>query len=343
MGGLRSARRRTVDLEIAAGKVKAVNPIKLMALHVVRRPLVAMPILWLATMVAPTAAADMINGKGVLWKIETEAAAPSHLFGTMHSDDARVLDLPDAADEAFAAADTVALEVLIAEPQAATELGLKLAPELIMTDGRTLDQLIGADRLETVAEALARTGMPAVAARLLKPWVAYLLLNVPAPRRGPDGEELPKLDIQLERDARAQGKQLAALETIDEQIALFRGSDEEKEILLLRELIDSAQQRGGAAAYMDALFAMVVDLYEDGEIGMILEVTQPPMPPEETAATEMILDRLLFQRNIIMVERMKSLLARGNAFIAIGAAHLPGEQGVLNLLAEQGYRITRVH
>jgi len=76
---------------------------------------------------------------------------------------------------------------------------------------------------------------------------------------------------------------------------------------------------------------------------MILEVTQPPMPAEEAAAVDMILDRLLFQRNVVMVDRMESLLARGNAFIAIGAAHLPGERGVINLLAEKGYTVTLVH
>jgi len=319
-----------------------VSPTKFISRPLIR--LLALPasIVWLAAIAAP-AAADLINGKGVLWKIESEAAAPSHVFGTMHSDDPRVLDMPDAADAAFAAADTVALEVLIAEPEAAMELGMKLAPELIMTDGRTLDQLIGADRLETVTEALARSGMPAAAVRLLKPWVAYLLLNVPASRKGPDGEELPKLDLQIERDARAQGKQVTSLESIDEQVALFRGIDEEKEILLLSELIDSAQKRGGATQYMDALFALVVDLYEDGEVGTILEVTQPPMPPDETAATELILDRLLYQRNIIMADRMEALLADGNAFIAIGAAHLPGKQGVINLLVEKGYKISPVH
>ena len=298
---------------------------------------------WLLPAALAPASADMIYGKGVLWKVETDGATTSHLFGTMHSDDERVLDLPDAADAAFAAADTVALEVLIAEPQAAAELGMKLAPQLIMTDGRTLDQMIGPERMETVAEALARSGMPAAAARLLKPWVAYMLLNVPAPRAGPDGKPLAKLDIQIERDARALGKQVEALETIDEQVALFQGFDEEKEILLLTELIDAARQRGDVAQYMNALFALVVDLYEDGEIGMILEVTQPPMPEDEVAAVDMILDRLLYQRNLIMVERMERFLANGNAFIAIGAAHLPGERGVLNLLAEKGYNITLVH
>ena len=328
---------------MTAKNAATVSAVRSNPLHQTRRMAVLVAALWLAAVAAPPATAEMIYGKGVLWKIETDGAAPSHLFGTMHSADERVLDLPDAADAAFAAAETVALEVLIAEPSAAAELGLKMAPELIMTDGRTLDQLIGVERLETLAAALAPSGFPAAATRLLRPWVAYLLLNLPAPRFGPDGKELPKLDIQLERDARAQGKQVAALETIDEQVALFRGFDEEKEILLLTELIDLTQEHDGAAHYMEALFDRVVDLYEAGEIGMILELMAPPMPPDERAAVDLILDRLLFQRNVIMVERMASLLARGNAFIAVGAAHLPGELGILNLLAEKGYNITLVH
>lgn len=342
MGGLRASRRRPANLEIDTREATSVNTRRVIWLLWAGGVAIVGAVAWIIA--ASPVAVDMIYGQGVLWKIETDGAAPSHVLGTMHSDDERVLDLPDAADAAFAAADTVALEVLIAEPEAAAELGMKLAPELIITDGRTLDQLIGSERMETVAKGVARTtGMPPAAARLLKPWVAYLLLSVPAPRLGPDGQKLPTLDIQIERDARAQGKQVAALETIDEQVALFRSSDVEREILLLTELVDAARARGGIAPYVDALFGLVVDLYEDGEIGMILEVTRPPMPPDEAAAVDMILDQLLFQRNIVMADRMEGLLARGNAFIAIGAAHLPGEQGVINLLAEKGYSVTLVH
>ena len=50
----------------------------------------------------------------------------------------------------------------------------------------------------------------------------------------------------------------------------------------------------------------------------------------------------LWHRNVRMVKRMSDLVSRGNAFIAIGAAHLPGDKGLVNLLAESGYKITRV-
>ncbi len=53
--------------------------------------------------------------------------------------------------------------------------------------------------------------------------------------------------------------------------------------------------------------------------------------------------RLLTDRNYIMADRMQSILQKGNAFIAIGAMHLPGEEGVLSLLNKQGYKIHSVY
>ena len=69
---------------------------------------------------------------------------------------------------------------------------------------------------------------------------------------------------------------------------------------------------------------------------------------EQSAATderllEAFLDRVLYVRNERMVTRMQAQLARGNAFVAVGALHLPGEQGVLHLLEQEGYRVLRVY
>jgi uncharacterized protein YbaP (TraB family) len=56
-----------------------------------------------------------------------------------------------------------------------------------------------------------------------------------------------------------------------------------------------------------------------------------------------LVKRLIDDRNKVMVERMATLLTQGNAFIAVGAAHLPGEAGILHLLELRGYRISRIH
>ncbi len=55
------------------------------------------------------------------------------------------------------------------------------------------------------------------------------------------------------------------------------------------------------------------------------------------------MERLLDRRNEVMVARMAPMLAGGNAFIAVGAAHLPGDKGILYLLEQQGYQISRVY
>jgi hypothetical protein len=55
------------------------------------------------------------------------------------------------------------------------------------------------------------------------------------------------------------------------------------------------------------------------------------------------MDRLLRQRNLLMLERMQLRLKEGNAFIAVGAMHLPGEEGLLQLLRRAGYRVTSIY
>jgi hypothetical protein len=66
------------------------------------------------------------------------------------------------------------------------------------------------------------------------------------------------------------------------------------------------------------------------------------MPPEDQAAIENFMERAVYRRNARMTQRMIDLITHGNAFIAIGAAHLPGEKGIVNLLAKRGYKVTRV-
>jgi uncharacterized protein YbaP (TraB family) len=52
--------------------------------------------------------------------------------------------------------------------------------------------------------------------------------------------------------------------------------------------------------------------------------------------------RLVVERNYRMAERIQPQLREGNALIAVGALHLPGEEGLLALLAEEGYRVSAV-
>ena len=169
----------------------------------------------------PGLAKELVNGQGILRRIDHGSVPPSHLFGTMHSADERVLDMPPGAQAAFAAADTLALELLLARPEAKQRAAMVLGQSFLLTDGRSLDASIGEQRFTAVSNALARIGLPPMVARIMKPWSAYLLVNTPPPRLDADGAPIPALDARLALDARAAGKKLVALESIEDQADLF--------------------------------------------------------------------------------------------------------------------------
>jgi uncharacterized protein YbaP (TraB family) len=72
--------------------------------------------------------------------------------------------------------------------------------------------------------------------------------------------------------------------------------------------------------------------------------SQAPSPPDESdkegyAAFE---KRIITDRNHVMAERASTYLAKGGAFMAVGALHLPGEEGLVELLRKQGFTVTSV-
>jgi uncharacterized protein YbaP (TraB family) len=66
------------------------------------------------------------------------------------------------------------------------------------------------------------------------------------------------------------------------------------------------------------------------------------MAVSDAATQALVRERLINDRNRRMVERMLPWLREGSAFVAVGALHLAGPEGILRLLSDRGYRVTRV-
>jgi uncharacterized protein YbaP (TraB family) len=298
-------------------------------------------LVWLFAAVQAAHAAP-INSQGVLWKVARAGVADSYLFGTMHTPDARVLALPENARAALEDSQVVALELLIADARSAAAAGAELAGAMMLTDGRTLDNILGAETFDTLAATLAKMGLPRFAAQRLRPWAAYLMLNFPQASLEPGAAPEPVLDQTIERLARERGARLVALETIDEQVEVFAGMAEADMVRLLERMIAVGAREGELHAYLDDYFKAVTELYLAGDIGGILEAWRTQLPGDDEALVARLIERLITRRNRTMVERMTALLDEGRAFVAVGAAHLPGEGGVINLLSEAGYTVSPV-
>ena len=279
------------------------------------------------------------NGHGRLWRIQKSGAEPSYLFGTMHVTDPRVTNLPAPAQKAFDAAATVVIETVdILDPKKA-QLALLGKPELTMfTDGSTLQSLLGKDDLELVEGELDRRGIPLALVSRMKPWMIAGMVALPDCETVNKKAGVAFLDQKIAETATAEGKTLKGLESIGEQLEAMNSLPIEFHIKGLVETIKLGD-------LMPDIMATMTDLYLQGDIAMFLPVMTAASPEDlddEAEAYAQFEDRIIRMRNHVMAERAAPILETGNAFIAVGALHLPGEEGLIALLREDGYEVSLV-
>ncbi len=124
-------------------------------------------------------AADLLYGQGLLWKIEGASARPSYLFGTIHSEDTRVLNLPPVVQTAFDKADIYVMEALLDENALAA-----MTSAMLFSDGQNLQQILSPATYAKTVAAMQAYGMPEAALPLMKPWAIAVTLAMPKPKTG---------------------------------------------------------------------------------------------------------------------------------------------------------------
>ncbi len=270
---------------------------------------------------APIDRAAVVHGQGLLWRVSGAAAGDSYVLGTMHTAEPRVLKLVDTIERQFADSPVFAMEVVLDEPAMR-----KLGVAMFYSDGQRLSQVVGAPLFERIARHLGDYGVPASVAESMKPWAAFTTLSMPA------SSDAAPLDLQLMSAARAAGKEVVGLETVEEQLAVFEGVPEVDQVAMLREVACHH------TTFQREIMEMV-DAYVARDLVALVEQSER----YDGVGKQALMDKLLYQRNSRMAERMVPLLAAGHAFVAVGALHLPGERGVLRLLEQQGYRVEAVY
>jgi len=271
-------------------------------------------------------------GKGLLWQIHTpppqaDLVTPSYIFGTIHSEDSRVLQLPLAVQEALAQSKNFCMELLPDMTSTAT-----LTQSMMYTNGQNLQTVIGQPLFDQLAPLMGKRGVPSQALMFLKPWAVYMTLSMPQAKTG------VFLDLLLYETAKKQGKPVCGLETAEEQVQVFENTAIDDQILLLRQLVKNPQAVAEQIARM-------IPLYLDRDLAELVAIsTEQELATErEKRSVEAFLKRLVDERNLKMVERMTSRLGEGSAFIAVGALHLPGQQGILQALTDRGYTVSVVY
>lgn len=260
--------------------------------------------------------------KGLLWKIEKPGIAASYVFGTIHLEDTRVTTVPDIVKKTLSQSRSFTMEILPSpqDDQVA-------AMTMVFTDGRNLKQILGDDLFNAVIKAGEKNGLNRETLAMMKPWAVMMLLSIPPPETG------IFLDKKLLDMAR--GKSLHALETMEEQLSIFNNASMADQIHMLRETIDEYE------AFPQEIEDMI-RAYLARDLKTLLAISKDKIKPGDRIV-EKFMTRLFEDRNHKMTERMQARLKEGNAFIAFGALHLVGEEGVLQLLENKGYKISLVY
>lgn len=274
------------------------------------------------------------NHKGIIWKIEKEGLAPSYLFGTIHLSDPRVMKLPDTAAKAYASADTIVIEATdVLDQKALLRLKLEQPELMLFTDGTTLQSHLPPDRLAEITQKLEARGVVLGAVAKMKPWIVSSLLALPKCERERKLRGEAFLDGQLAHEAEEEGRPVKGLETAAEQLGAMNKLPLD---FHMRNLIATADF---GDAIEDTTETMI-DLYLQGETGMIMPALRKIAPGDLTDDDYDLFQKvMLTERNHIMAERAAPLLEKGGVFIAVGALHLPGKDGLVELLRDEGYRV----
>jgi uncharacterized protein len=278
---------------------------------------------------------DLIDGEGILWRIEKPGLAPSYLYGTIHSTDDSAIALARRAAERTSGARIVATELGSMDAVEKANISAAILTTALDRDHDTFEAVPESDRagIETFAAA---QGFPSEFAHHLKLWFLAILTATPACETKRQALGLSEVDQYLAETATALGVKVVGLETAEEQIDVVSTMRPE----IAASLLSVAAREPEAA---DDIYATMLHLYRKSQPAEILPIadTVGEMSEDERAAQDEFLRLLLNGRNATMAERAAPLLKEGGAFIAVGALHLPGKDGLIERFRALGYTVSR--
>jgi len=247
----------------------------------------------------------------------------SYLYGTMHTQDERAFQFKEGVMDAFNKAEIYAMELNMDSVNQGA-----LLSKLIMDSTYSLKTLLTTDEYAVVSNFFKDSlGQPLFMFEKMQPLFTAQMVTL----RDLEAQQTDALDIYFFKEAKKQKKQTIGLEKTMEQIDAFSAIPYE---LQAKGLVDAVTDYGKEGKLdMDTM----IKHYAEGNLDKLLEMTTKDEEDKEMA--KIFNDIFLVKRNYNMADRAEPYIKEGSTFIAVGAAHLPGEEGVIELLRKKGYKV----
>jgi len=199
----------------------------------------------------------------------------------------------------------------------------------MLTDGRTLDQVVSPDVFAEVKKRAEKAGLPMMAVQRMKPWLVALTLMAPTLQAAGFKPELG-IDQHFFDRAKDSGMKRQALETMAFQIDQFDALSPK----LQEEMLKSTMEE------LDTEVSGMKDMAEAWTFGNVAAIEKLTLKSLQEAPE--LYQRLLVDRNRNWIPHVEACITnKSDCFIVVGAAHLVGPDGLPALLAKKGYKVTQ--
>jgi uncharacterized protein YbaP (TraB family) len=280
---------------------------------------------------APPAGGDSAP-KHFLWKV-TGPKGVVYLLGTIHAGKADFYPLPSIIEESFKSADTLIEEIDTSEPAEAARVQQAFMENGDYPNGDTINNHLSEVTRSHLTAYVKEGGLPEQAVAHMRPWLVSMLVELREMKQmGFDPSY--GLDQHFLDEAQQSHKQIGALEDAGSQLKLLSSLSEEfQDRLLLNSLVDMAKSHD------------VVDLltraWQSGDTAALQELITGSV--RDYPQLKPLMTKLIDDRNTTMAAKIERFLQTPKCyFVAVGAAHLVGDNGILSQLQRKNFTVEQL-
>ena len=267
----------------------------------------------------------------LVWKISGNGIKkPSYILGTHHGCPFTYCDSIPGLMKAFDKVDNIIGEINMIEfAEMSPERMQKMQAMMMMPADTSLLSLFSTEEAAKVNEWLGKKmGASLEMLSVMKPMTIMVTVqNKEMMEVIPEIATMTTIDKYMQTLGQSKGKTIGELETADYQMELLYGNSLEEQADALLEMIDHEDSKG--------LLQQLTNAYKSQNLDTLWKVFQEQMTGYEY-------DAIVKVRNLNWEKQMKELLPKQSTLFVVGAGHLPGESGMINLLREAGFKVKPV-
>lgn len=263
--------------------------------------------------------AQSSNEDALLWEVSGNGLKyPSYLYGTVHMICKKDFLISETLKKKFSGTDKLFLEIDMDDPG----MNMKML-QLSMLQGKKLSDFFNKEEYDKLNVFFRDSiGMPLTMFNTMKPFVLFSIISM----KTLNCNEQESYEMSFVKMAKDQSKEVLGLETIEDQMKIFDDMpDSVQAQMLMRYANEFYEQKEE--------FSKMIELYKQQNLTALYNQT---ISSPDIAGSE---DVLLFNRNRNWIPVMEGAMKEAKVFFAVGAGHLAGENGVINLLRTKGYAV----